>query len=245
MFRNPPPPSPTSAGCWHTLMALFTYEDVQAQRNIDLTDPNGQELTTNLIEAATAWVSRYVGYGIEQAERIHYFSDGCEHVWLPTNAPVSALALATKTVSGYTSVPADRFDWTEQGEVQSFNSLPSGLKAVRATYTAGWTSETLPADLRDALIDMVVLKLQGVNNFSTTASSSSEGEGGGESGGASTTVAGALKKFTAGSYSEEYSTAESDAYWRAKSAQLSRTIGDGIPASIKEVVASYRLVAAY
>lgn len=221
-------------------MALLTIQNLEEERNIDLTDPNGQLIAESLIDAAVAWVTRYVGYEIEESEQVQYFSDGYTKLWLYTKAPVSAVSVERKSYNGHDVLQADAFDWTTNGEIEVYSGLPRGLKAVKVTFTAGWTAETLPEDLRGALLDIVALKLQEIANFSATGDgASSGGESGGD--GASTTTGGQLKRFTAGDYTEEYSTAGTDAYWRAKSAQLSRTIGDNIPAQVREVVAAYRL----
>jgi len=223
-------------------MSLFTPEIIQTERNIDLTDPNGKAVAEALINATTAYVSRYVGYPIEQAEQTSYFSDGYSHVWLPTGAPVSSLSLSRKSGGGYTDIPSNTYDWSESGEIESTFSWPSGLKAVKAVYTAGWTENTLPGDLRDAMIDMVTLKLQQIANFSASTTDTTTGEGEEEEGGSSevTTPPGQLKKYSVDGYTEEYSTAQTDAFWKARSAQLAKSIGDNIPSSIKEVMARYR-----
>lgn len=217
-------------------MALISFEDVQEERNIDLTDPNGQVVATKLIEAATAWISRYVGYPIEQDTHVYYYTDGYRKLWLPTKAPVSSVLIERRVGSGYEALSVNSYDWAENGEVEVRVSLPTSLKSTRITYTAGWTSATVPADLRGAIIDIVALNLQGISNFSSTDSGSSEGEGGSSGGGG-----GGITRVTAGSYTEEYSNARNEAYWKAKTAQLSRTVGDGIPSSVREVVAGYRL----
>lgn len=86
----------------------------------------------------------------------------------------------------------------------------------------------------------VGLKLQERATYSSAGMSTGDGGGDGERG-----SPGALKRYTSGAYSEEYSTAQSDACWRARSAQLARTIGANLPTHIKETITSYKLVAAY
>jgi hypothetical protein len=218
-------------------MSLLTFNDIQSERNIDLTDPNGQVVATSLIAAAIAWVERTIGYMLEAAATTAYFSEGHRDLWLPTSAPVSAVSLFTRNADGtYATVDAGAYDWSDDGQVHSFYLLPSGFKAVKATYTAGWTAETLPSDLRDALIDWVALKLQAVSNFSSSTTTSGDNDDD-DSG---TTPTGQLKRVTAGDYTEEYTTSESDAIAKAKATQLSRTIGDDVPPSIQEVVARYQ-----
>ncbi len=103
---------------------------------------------------------------------------------------------------------------------------------MRATYTTGWTSETLPADLKQALINLVGLKLQEVTNFSSNPDDPT-----GDGSGAST---GALKRVSAGGYTEEYTTSGNESAWKAKTAQLSRSICDSIPSGIADTIARYR-----
>lgn len=220
-------------------MALLTYQDIEKERNIDLSSPNGQMVATALIAAGIAEIEQRVGYALESAEQTKYFSDGESDFYLPTNAPVSDLALAVKSNGAYANKASDRFDW-DNSRVQSFDALPEGLKAVRATYTAGWTIDTFKKEaLREALVDMVALKLQAVASFS---SADQQAQAEGEGGDSAQAPTGPVKKLSVDGYSVEYSSAESDAYWKAKAAQLSRSIGDDLPPGVERTINSYKLV---
>lgn len=95
----------------------------------------------------------------------------------------------------------------------------------------------MSADLKQALVDLVGVKLLEVANFSSTTADTDGVE-------TTTTPLGTLKRVQTDSYSEEYSTTQADAYWKAKAVQLSRTIGDGIPTGIMETISHYqRLIA--
>jgi len=218
-------------------MPLITPEDVQTKLNVDLTSPEGQAVATSLIDAAVAWVEGQVGYPLESASLTTYFSDGYCHFWLPTSAPVSDLILSTYNpyTSGYDTVDARYVRFSPTGEIDCLASLPSGFQAVKASYTAGWTAITLPADFKDALVDLVGIRLLEVANFaSATTITDADGNE------VSSTPVGALKKVQSDSYTEEYSTAQTDAYWKGKAAQLSRSIGDSVPSGIMETLSRFK-----
>jgi hypothetical protein len=221
---------------------LLTPEDLQPTLNIDLTDPNGLAIATSLIEAVQALLSSpaVLGFSIETSVVTTYVTPDSNRVWLPTGAPVSDLAVATLSSDDttYVTLPTDQIQHHGTNEINILASVPRVFHGLRLTYTTGWTAETLPADIRQAMIDIIGLKLLEVSNFSTqpTTSGDAEGEGGGES----STAPGALKRVVSGGYTEEYSVAESDAYWKAKAAQMSRTIGDNIPPAILNSIKAYR-----
>lgn len=224
-------------------MALLTLTDIQDERNIDLTSPEGETVATALIPVAIAWAERRIGYALEESERTEYFSDGHTYFCLAPKATISGLILASKSANAYSNVDAFAYEFTETGEVEVSVSLPRGLKAVKATYTAGWTAETFKtdaADLRSALIDLIALKLQTINIFASSTAPSSSGSEGEEGGEASSTPTGPIKKLSIDGYAVEYSLAQDDAFWRAKGAQLARSIGDDVPVGITEVVDAYR-----
>jgi hypothetical protein len=213
-------------------MALLTPDDIQDSLNIDLTDPEGQLIAESLIAASQEWLSSQLGYPVEEREVTKYFDGQYHHLWLPTAAPVSNLVLSTynSTTNSYDTIPSTYLR-TSGNEVFIDYALPYGFHTVRAVYTTGWTAETLPADLKRALIELVGLKLQEVTNYSTNPDDPA-GDGSG-----STT--GPLKRVNAGSYSEEYATGQADALWKAKAAQLSRGFGDSVPPGIQAVISSY------
>lgn len=223
-------------------MALLNIDDLQQALNIDLSDPNGQAVATDLIAAAVAYIEKQVDFKLESGSRTEYFGDGYCHFWLKTGAPVSALSLSVynSMTAAYDAVASTLVRYSDTGEVSTIAWLPEGFQAVKADYTAGWTSVTFPKDLRQALIDLVGVKLMEVANYSSTADSfngSGDAEEGGES---STTPTGGLKKYTVGGFTAEYSTAQTDAYWKAKSAQLTRSIGDDVPPGVTNIINLYK-----
>jgi hypothetical protein len=214
-------------------MALLTPDDIQQALNIDLTNPQGRDLAASLIKAAVAYVEAQLGFPVEARQVTSYFSGEYPLVWLPTAAPVQDVTLATASGSTYETVDSALVRHYGTNEVFTTASLPHGHRALRVTYTTGWTAQTLPADIRQALIELVGLKLQEVTNYSSDPADP-EGEG------ASST--GTLKKVTAGGYTEEYAPdSQRDALWKARAAQLSRTIGASVPPSIEEVLDHYRV----
>lgn len=215
------------------LVALLTSDDIQSTLNIDLTDPNGQDTATTLIVSATAWLARAIGYPIEEATVTEYFDGAHQLFFLPTNAPVSNLVLDSYNPLTKVYDPVDPTYIRQMGDSEVYSSLRfyCGYRAVKATYTTGWTAGTLPADLKQALIELVGLKLQQIGNFSGLDPTSASNE---------TPILGALKRTHSDTYMEDYSTAQYDEFWKAKAAQMARSIGDSPPDGVMEVVRSYR-----
>jgi hypothetical protein len=216
---------------------LFTATDISNERNLNLTS-DGTAITDTLIPAVTDWASRIVGYAVEQAEQTAYFDDGHQTLFLPTGGPVTAVSLATfnDDSSDYDAVEDSAVRFSSAGAVRCSMSLPYGFQAVRATYTAGWTDQTVPGDLRGALMDLVLVKLQQINNLTDiTAEAAST-----DSGDQSATESGPLKRVVSLGYTEEYDTSRSAAIWKAQAEQLARSVGDDVPPAILAVVLQYQ-----
>lgn len=132
-----------------------------------------------LIDSTLVDAGGIVGYPLSHAERIAFFAGSQRRVWLP----VPALALDTEAniiVTIYDDVAATYSPWTLQSlpVLRSDASLDlygagSGPDAVQVTYTAGWTDETLPKDLKQALIELIAAKWSLATNVSTAFSDSS------------------------------------------------------------------------
>jgi hypothetical protein len=219
---------------------LLTYQDLQSALNIDLTNLNGQELADSLIAATQALFSGplYLGFPIEAAPTTEYRSNGQSLIWLSTTAPVSNVSAALHNSSSNTYDTVDTGYVTNHGgrEVFITQSVPEAFHSLRLTYTTGWTAESLPADLKQAIIDLVGIKLLQVANYSFAAPGTESAEEGEET----STTTGPIKRVVSLGYTEEYSTADADAYWKAKTTQLTRSIGDDVPEPIKQVVLAYR-----
>jgi hypothetical protein len=215
-------------------MALLTYNDIQESLNIDLSNPNGQTIAGELISAAVAYAESVLSFPLEEAQVTEYFDQGQYRFWLNTTAPVSNLTIAqyNSITSGYDAIAAQYIRHGGDANVYVTTSLPSGFQMVKADYTTGWTGATLPKDLRRALIELVGIKLQEVTNYS-----SNPDDPAGDSSGAGT---GALKKVQAGSVTLEYAVTANDSAWKGKLAQLSKSIGDSVPASILTTFEKYR-----
>ncbi len=223
-------------------MPLVTFAEIESERNIDLTDPQGQAIATTLIAGLTAAVAKYVGYPIEAAAKTEYFDEGEALIYLGTKAPISSLEIAfyNSLTNTYDTLDTTQYRQGANGAVQLIAWPPCAFQGVRASYTTGWTSGTLPKDLREALIDLVTLKLQQINNLSldpATYGLTDEQIEAGE-----TAAAGQVSRVQSDTYSEEYDSNQSSALWKAKVAQLSKGLGDDIPQAIKEVLDGYKLV---
>jgi len=205
---------------------LFTSTDIATERNVTLTS-DAMVILDTLIPAVTDWAAGVVGYPLETSVRTVYFDGGSCRLFLPTAAPVTALTLSSYASGVYSDVDPAFVRFSSTGAVACTTGLPCGFQAVRATFTSGWTDVTVPRDLREALIDLTLLKLQRINNFAAAATAGQNAD----------EVAGPLKRITAGQYTEDYDNSASQAWLKA---QLAHSLGDGAPADIMGVLLKYQ-----
>lgn len=155
-------------------------------------------------------MSSLLDFPIEQTTVTTYVDGDVPRAWVPTGAPVSNLQLSVynSTTNAY-DITLDNQYVHNLGEARVSLSQfkPGGADAIKATYTTGWAAETLPADLKQALIELVGTELLEVASYSSSTTTTDA------DGNITTAIpTGALKSVQSDSYSEEYSTAESDAY---------------------------------
>lgn len=195
-------------------MALLTSTDLERQANITLT-ATGLDLANALIPAVEQWASTRLGYPLELGSRTDYFDGGRGLYFLATSAPVDpasvSVALYNLSTGAYDAyigkvrASADGRVWLSSRPY----SLPEG---VRITYAAGWTSATLPRDLKQALVKLLT------REFLASLQSSPPDQ-------AAQPV---LKRVTAGAYTEEYAASSG-----------STSVGTNIPNDIQEVFDRY------
>ncbi|MDP9357421.1 MAG: hypothetical protein M3R02_19450 [Chloroflexota bacterium] len=106
---------------------------------------------------------------MEAAEQVEYVEDGRHRLLLCTAVPVSNVTVASYNgpVNAYEDLDDRLVRSSAQGEVMIAAPLPHrfhGFQAMRVIYTAGWTAQTLPRDLRDAPISLFSLVLQEISN---------------------------------------------------------------------------------
>lgn len=58
-------------GSGFAIPMLMTLDDLQSALNVDLTDPNGQTVATNLITAVTQAFAHYVDFPLEQTTGVN------------------------------------------------------------------------------------------------------------------------------------------------------------------------------
>lgn len=216
-------------------MSLLTTADVGNHLNINLANPMGINVATELIAAVQETAESLIGYPLEANAYVDIFDGGLTTYVLRTLAPIAG-SVAAEAYDSYTdtwSDPLISHRLTKSNIVRFVRNTPKGYDNLRLTYSAGWDADTLPKDLRDAMLDLVGLKLQAVANFSSTDTTASSDEA---------PTMGALKRVrTADGYWEEYDSSEADAYWKAKGEQLALLAGAPIPPAILEVFSRYRL----
>lgn len=164
-------------------MSLLTYQDLEAQKNITL-QPDGQTQATTLGRSIVAWAERRTGRVFEKRSVTEYF-DGGASVYYLTNTPVDVTVAPVITVYNPSTTLYDAFPYTASLTAEGMLSLAypvaSYPRGLSVTYTAGYDATTLPADLKQALVELLVQKFE----------SASEG---GKS----------LKRVTVDTYTEEY-----------------------------------------
>lgn len=173
-------------------MALISTSDIESQINADLTDPNGQALAQTLINAALQWAQSRCGYTFAKGSMTDLFDGGVSLFFLKTAAPVDTSVAATVEVYNPTLEEYEAYTGTvrlsSDGQVQLSTCPAEGFKAVKITYTAGWSQAEFPSDLKQALVELVARK------FNAAQSGDQQ-----------------LRRVTSGAYTEEYTTSNETA----------------------------------
>lgn len=116
-----------------------------------------------LIDAMQASIEISLGYALTRSTRTATFDGGQRRVWLPEpsvaidfSVPV-VVTIYNDTVSLYEPWLGTVTRLRTDGSLDLY-SAGYGPDAVQITYTAGWEDNAVPADLKQALIELVAAK---------------------------------------------------------------------------------------
>ena len=75
-------------------MALLDHTDLEKQKNITLTDPNGQELASKLASSILFWAERRLGYPLSSGSKTEYFDGGSKRLYLGNGVNIANVAVS-------------------------------------------------------------------------------------------------------------------------------------------------------
>ncbi|MDP9367571.1 MAG: hypothetical protein M3Q03_04730 [Chloroflexota bacterium] len=164
-------------------MALLDFTDLERQKNVTLTIPNGQELANKIAKGIVSWAERRSGYSFAAGPRTDYFDQGGSVFQLKTPVNVSGVSVALyNSLSGAYDAYPYGVRASVTGEVRLDSPVSAGFQAVRISYTAGWTDlQFRDTALHGALSELLAQKFDATQSGSQT-----------------------LKSVSVGSYREEY-----------------------------------------
>ncbi len=163
-------------------MALLNWTDYESRANSTLLDPDGRALADTMAAAILAWSARY-------CNRLGWAYGTFTETLNPTEPGdtfyVSALPLdpAQPVTVGTYNYATNLYDpylgivrTHPNGTVKASYTLYSGFGAVQIAYTGGYTDNTFPADLKQALADLLVQRFNNATSGGQTVSSVRAGD---------------------------------------------------------------------
>lgn len=146
--------------------ALITAQDVMDYGNLD--NEALRPRITSLLASVFAAAEQYCARKFSSDQFTEYFdATGQMNVFIE-NPPMTALTSVTDDAqqaarSIDTSLNVLWLDqYKNRGEVRLYNNesaFTGGVAGAKVVYTGGWTSTTLPADLKEALCQEVLYRL--------------------------------------------------------------------------------------
>ena len=175
-------------------MPILTPTDIATYLSTEF-DTAQADRVQPLIDAVLAATETSLSYELTRSERTHLIDGGQRRVWLP-EPPVAIDFTQDITISIFNDVTSlyDPYPFTRPPLLRSDASIDLygvgyGPDAVQITYTAGWDNDALPADLKQALIELVAAKWSLATAVSTTSTSGTDAR---------------LKSITIGSLRQEF-----------------------------------------
>jgi len=166
----------------HYPMPLLDWTDYEAQTNSTLSDPEGRALADSLAASILAWSARYCNrLGWSYGTYTESLSPDCAtDTFYASALPLDTAQAVTVTTYNYSSNAYDPYTGlvraNSNGKVVTYNSLYSGFGAVQIAYTGGYTDNTFPADLKQALTDLLVQRFNSATSGGQTVSSVRAGD---------------------------------------------------------------------
>lgn len=139
-------------------MALTTPENVK--QYLGITGTADDALLNSLIESASAFVAQYLSRQIEQGQVTEYFSGRGRDALILSEGPIASI---DAVVADDQPLPASldkSTGWKEAGGWLLYvnGRWPEGRQNIVVTYTAGYAPGSIPADIEQAVIDLVSLR---------------------------------------------------------------------------------------
>ena len=146
-------------------MDLCTLDDVKQFYGIIGTDPDQDDLVENLITWVSKYFETYCNRTFGEANYTEYYDGGVDKIAM-TNYPITVVSgvwdddtwswASSTSVSGIYYRIADN----EREIIFRDTSLGDYSANVKVNYTAGYTTTTLPTDLKLACIEEVVRRFK-------------------------------------------------------------------------------------
>lgn len=127
---------------------------------LGITDNSQDTLLTSLLESADALVKSYTGRDFEEQTYTHLFNWKGELEFLLKQYPVSVLTSFQYNTGSFSTPSWTDFDQDsykpdpETGIVWSMFNIPKWIQNIRAVYTAWYTAEDMPGDIKNAVIKL-------------------------------------------------------------------------------------------
>lgn len=142
---------------------LITLQDVKNYLQIEESTQDAQ--LTQMIKSVEAQVKKTLGRELESAERTEYYDGDGKGIILVKEFPITAVASLyddpDRDYGSDTLISSDDYIWGQvDGLAPGAIRLDLGFfyrsqKNVKVTYTGGYTTSTLPEDIKMALIKLV------------------------------------------------------------------------------------------
>jgi hypothetical protein len=163
-------------------MALLSWVDFEQQSNKSLEDPDGRALADSMAAAILTWSARYCNrlgwsYGVytENLSPPRALATGYLSA-LPVD-PSQPVTIGIYNFSTNLYDPfLGNFRVNPAGVLATNYYLPYGFESTRVTYTGGYTDNTFPADLKQALTDLLVQRFNNATSGGQTVSSVRAGD---------------------------------------------------------------------
>jgi hypothetical protein len=154
-------------------MSLVTVAEVKAIGRIDYSTHDTE--IQLVLDGAESFVEEYCGIRLEAETVTDERQDGGNRQLWPERRPVTAVASIKDAWAGDEVVDTAQYFFTETRIMQDIEDIwdPGELR-WKITYTAGYTSSTIPPGLKNAIIG---LTLRAYNNAENKASQSAAGYG--------------------------------------------------------------------
>lgn len=152
-------------------MSLVTSAEVAAYMRVKSTDTESLAHVTTFIAIAEDKISQYVRQEITaQDDVVAMFSGDGGHEYIVSNTPVTdvtALYVRTGFTSDWAEVSTDDYEVNVKAtgftEILNYNTFLIGNHNYKIVYNHGYTTSTVPEDLKESIIRLTVFLLRNSN----------------------------------------------------------------------------------